>query len=410
MLWEDPMQAFIGFVNLALLASYFSAAQPDAKSILRDAAARYREAKTFHLEWETKITSSSPYSGGWAKQTYVVAADEHRYHWEGGGSGLRGLRINDGQNDWFYRAGLHEYSVAQSNGATESGPRARGGAGGTTEGWIKSSMQSLLHLDDDADAAEIERSEVLTIANTKVPCYVVHASHSISFRQGVTSTKDDTYWIDTKTGLVRKAVLATSGPVTADDDMDGQTRTIEITYTRSDVGTAPDPTLFVFTPPADAYLTDDARQPMAKPVIIGNASPPLKLEDKSGVTFDLAELKGKVELVHFWASWCGACLEEMKALTQLPNSYADKGLVIVAVDEDEVPERGDSYFSSQKYEWRNLHDAGETNRRAWGATGYPFLVIVDRDGKVTWTNMGAGKGFLDTLTSQLNKPELALAP
>jgi hypothetical protein len=47
---------------------------------------------------------------------------------------------------------------------------------------------------------------------------------------------------------------------------------------------------------------------------------------------------------------------------------------------------------------------------AWGAAGYPFLVIVDRDGKVTWTNMGAGKGFLDTLTSQLNKPELALAP
>jgi ABC-type phosphonate transport system ATPase subunit len=100
----------------------------------------------------------------------------------------------------------------------------------------------------------------------------------------------------------------------------------------------------------------------------------------------------------------------MKTLTQLRQSYAEKGLVIVAVDEDEAPERGDSYFSSQKYQWRNLHDAGETNRRTWGATGYPFLVIVDRDGKVAWTNMGAGKGFLDTLTSQLNKPELALIP
>jgi len=403
------MKTFIGFMSLVLLGS-FSAAQPDAKSILREAASRYREAKTFHLEWETKITSSSPYSSSWSKQSYVVAADEHRYHWEGKGSGLRGLRINDGQNDWFYRGALHEYSVAQSNPVAESGPRVRGVAGGTTEGWIKSSMQSLLHLDDDADAAEMQRSEVLTIASTKVPSYVIHATHAISFRQGVTSTKDDIYWVDMKTGLVRKAVLSTTGPVSADDDMDGQTRTIEITYTTSDLGTAPDPALFNFTPPADAYLIDDSRQPMSKPVIIGAASPPLKLKDKNGAPFDLADLKGKVALIHFWASWCAACLEEMKAFTQLPKSYADRGLVIVAVDEDEVPERGDSYFSSQKYEWRNLHDAGEINRREWGAAGYPFLVIVDRDGKVAWTSMGAGKGFLDTLTLQLNKPELALAP
>ncbi|MGA8506410.1 MAG: TlpA disulfide reductase family protein [Candidatus Sulfotelmatobacter sp.] len=130
--------------------------------------------------------------------------------------------------------------------------------------------------------------------------------------------------------------------------MDGQTRTIEITYTRSDLGTALDPALFAFTPPADAYLIDDARQPIAKPVTIGSASPPLKLKDKSGVAFDLSDLKGKVALVHFWASWCGACLEEMKTLTQLPQSYAEKGLVIVAVDEDEAAERGDCYFSSQK--------------------------------------------------------------
>jgi thiol-disulfide isomerase/thioredoxin/outer membrane lipoprotein-sorting protein len=404
------MQTFIAFVSIVLLNSSLSAVQPDVKSILRDAAARYREAKTFHLEWETTITVSSPYSSSWSKQTYVVAADEHRYHWEGRGSGLRGLRINDGQNDWFYRASVHEYSVAQSNSATEPSPRARGVAGGSTEGWIKSSMQGLFHLDDDADAAEMQRSEVLTIANTKVQCYVVRASRSISLRQGVTSTKDDTYWIETKTGLVRKAILATNGPMTTDDDMDGQIRTIEITYTRSDLGTALDPALFNFTPPADAYLIDDARKPISKPVTIGNASPPLKFKDKSGVAFDLSDLKGKVALVHFWASWCGACLEEMKALRQLPQSYADKGLVIVAVDEDEVPERGDSYFSSQKYEWRNLHDAGETNRRTWGAAGYPFLAIVDRDGNVAWTNMGAGKGFWDMLTSQLNKPELAFAP
>ncbi|HEY4933522.1 MAG TPA: hypothetical protein VII23_18310, partial [Terriglobales bacterium] len=76
----------------------------------------------------------------------------------------------------------------------------------------------------------------------------------------------------------------------------------------------------------------------------------------------------------------------------------------------ELPERGDVYFSSQKYVWANLHDSGEIYRKSWGAAGYPFLVILDRDGKVAWAGMGVGKGVLDTLLSQLNKPELGLAP
>jgi thiol-disulfide isomerase/thioredoxin len=396
------MQTLFGFLSFVLLtsSSLFSGVQPDARSLLRDAAKHYRDTTAFHLAWETKITSSSPYSSGWSKQMYVVAADGRKYHWEAEGNGLHSLRINDGESDWFYRPSMHQYSVARSDATKPGPPQARGGAGGTTEGWIKSAMQSLLHLDDDANAAEMQSEEVLTIGTVKIPCYVVHARHSMSFRQGVTSTRDNTFWIEKNTGLVRKAILATSGPVAVEDDLDEQTRTVEITYTKLDLGAAPDPALFVFKAPADAYLVEDARQPMARAVSAGSAPPALKLKDKDGRIFDLGELKGKVTLVHFWASWCGACLEEMKTLAQLPKSYADKGLVIVGVDEDELPERGDVYFSSQKYVYR----------KSWGAAGYPFLVILDRDGKVAWASMGVGKGFLDTLLSQLNKPELGLAP
>ncbi|MGA9543293.1 MAG: TlpA disulfide reductase family protein [Candidatus Sulfotelmatobacter sp.] len=403
------MQRPVTAAMLILWVAPLFALQPDAKSLLRDAAARYRDAKSFRIEFETTITSSSPYSSGWSKQMYVVAVADHKYHWEGRGTGLRGVRINDGQSDWFYVPGMHEYSV-QSADSTKPRLSVRGTAGGTTESWIKSAIHSLLHLDDDADASVMQREEVLRIAKAKIPCYVVHAVQSMSFREGTNSTQNNTYWIEKATRLVRKAVLSKTGPVSGDDDENDKTRTVEITYTRVDLDTAPDPSLFEFKPPADAYLIDDARQPISPPLSIGSPAPALKLTDKNGVSFDLAEFKGKVTLVDFWATWCGACLEEMKAIAQLPQSYSDNGLVIVSVDEDETSRRGDDYFSSQKFNWRNLHDTGEIHRRTWGVTAFPLLILVDRDGKIIWTDAGAGPNFLETLRSQLDKPELRLNP
>ena len=403
------MQRSVTVSVLLLWAMPLLASHPDAKSLMRDAAARYRDATSFRIEFETTISTSSPYSHGWLKQIYTVAAADHKYHWEEKGSGMTGLRISDGQTDWFYRPNAREYSVRPTDSPKLSS-QAHGAAAGTTDGWIRAAIHSLLQLDDDADASVLERDETLRIEKTKFPCYVVHAVQSMSLREGTSSTRDHTYWLDKANGLVRKAVLSTSGPVSADDDENDKTRTVEIIYTRVDLDTTPDPSLFEFTPPADAYLIDDARQPMSQPLALGSVAPALKLIDKSKYSFDLTEVRGKVTLVNFWATWCKPCMEEMKAIAQLPQSYADNGLVIVSVDEDESPELGDKYFGSQNFHWRNLHDIGEIHRRVWGVTVFPLLVLVDRDGKVTWTNTGASPTLLETLRSQLDKPELKLNP
>ena len=105
------MRIPVTLATLLLWLSPLFALPPNAKSLLHDAAARYRNSKSFRLEFETTITSSSPYSHGWSKQLYAVAAADHKYHWEQKGSGLTGLRISDSQSDWFYRPGAHAYSV-----------------------------------------------------------------------------------------------------------------------------------------------------------------------------------------------------------------------------------------------------------------------------------------------------------
>ena len=397
-------------VSISLLWTLsVSASQPDAKSLLCDAAVRYRTAQSFRIEFETRITSSSPYSNGWSTQIHMVAAADHKYHYEVEGSGGRRIRINDGQSDWFYSPNMHEYSVQPvEEGKARSA--VRGTSAGTTEGWIKSAIHSLLNLDEDADVAVVQHDEVLRIGKSKIPCTVVRTLREMSFREATNSVRENTYWIEKASGLVRKAVLVSRGPVSLEDDESDKTRTVEITYTRTQLDTALDPSLFQFKPPSDAYLTEDARQPISPPRAVGSAAPGLKLTDKNGGLFDLAELKGKVVLVDFWATWCGACLEEMKAISRLPQSYSDHGLVIVSVDEDEAPERGDSFFSSHQLRWRNLHDIGEVHRKNWGVSAFPLLVLVDRDGRIAWTSTGTGAGFSETLRSQLDKPELLLKP
>lgn len=383
------------------------ASQPDPKSLLRDAAAHYRNARSFRIEFETKITSSTPFSNSWSKQRYLVARADQKYHYEADGSGGQRIRINDGESDWFYRPLTHQYSV-QRPGGGELRSAARGTAGGTTEAWINAGIHSLLDLDEDAEGSVMQHDEALRIGQSKFHCFVIRTVREMSFREGTNSVHSSTYWIEESSGLVRKAVLVNRGPTSLEDDEAEKMRTVEIIYRRVDLDRAPDLSLFHFQPPAGAYMVEDSRVPISQPVAIGSTAPGLKLRDRDGGSFDLAELKGKVVLVDFWTSWCGACLEEMKAIAQLPQSYSARGLVIVSLDEDEEPERGDNLFFSQQFHWRNLHDIGEIQRRNWGVSAFPMLILVDRGGKIAWTSTGISASFSETLRSQLEKPELLL--
>jgi thiol-disulfide isomerase/thioredoxin/outer membrane lipoprotein-sorting protein len=393
-----------------LLTSFAFCAEPDAAQLLRNAAKQYRESQNYRLEWETKITETTPFSNGWSKQSYVVAVSDKKVRFERKGSGPNWVRISDGETDWFLDPGLRQYSIQPADPSKPIGPAVAGTAAGTAQGWVKSSVQSLQRLDGEAASADIEKDETLKIGPSAFSCAVVHSLQATSYREGVESSRESRYWIDKATGLVRKSVTVTRGPRSFSDDVNDQTRTIETLYTTVDFGKPPDPSLFVFTPPMDAYLIDDARQTIARPLTLGSIPPPLQLTRKDGQMLNLADLRGKVVLVQFWASWCGGCLEEMKALAELPKSYLDKGLVILAVDEDEVPQRGDDYLGSKNYVWLNLHDKGAVTRAVWGINGYPGVVLLDRDGKAVWIGVGFDKNSNATLRAQLDDPKLGLAP
>ena len=97
---------------------------------------------------------------------------------------------------------------------------------------------------------------------------------------------------------------------------------------------------------------------------ISTASAALKVGDDFPdlATFQLegrpaAALKGKVVIVDFWASWCGPCKESFPAMNDLQKKYGDKGLVIVAVNEDEEKSDMQDFLKANAASFTVLRDA-----------------------------------------------------
>ncbi|MBJ6799566.1 TlpA disulfide reductase family protein [Geomonas propionica] len=115
----------------------------------------------------------------------------------------------------------------------------------------------------------------------------------------------------------------------------------------------------------------------AAPVRIGVPAPDFRLPALAGEGKSLAQYRGKIVLVNFWASWCPYCRDEMPSMDRLVKSFPKGELVVVAVNvEKKVPER----FRKLPFTFDFLSDANGFVQQRYGASRLPDTFIVDRKG------------------------------
>jgi len=112
-------------------------------------------------------------------------------------------------------------------------------------------------------------------------------------------------------------------------------------------------------------------------------APPVVLKDVKGRTIRLSDLKGKVVLLNFWATWCPPCRAEIPDLVKWQKEYAFQGLQVIGVTYPPTDRRKVRSFILElkitypvllgQKKTKALFDAGET---------LPFSVLIDREGKV----------------------------
>ncbi len=124
--------------------------------------------------------------------------------------------------------------------------------------------------------------------------------------------------------------------------------------------------------------------------VTGKAAPlQFTLKDMNGVDVKLANFKGKVILLNFWATWCGPCRAEIPSLVELQQQYG-KDLVVLGVSVDDPIEKLKPYATEMKMNYPVLVGNGRDDvQDAYGPLwGIPVSVFVDRDGKIAKKHSG----------------------
>ena len=120
----------------------------------------------------------------------------------------------------------------------------------------------------------------------------------------------------------------------------------------------------------------------------GKATFDFVLKDQNNQAVRLADYKGKVVIVNFWATWCGPCKIEIPDFVKLYAQYKDKGLVIVGISIDDSPEQLQAFMREFHMNYPVVQMRPEVED-AWGPFyGYPTSFIVARDGSICTKHIG----------------------
>ena len=121
-------------------------------------------------------------------------------------------------------------------------------------------------------------------------------------------------------------------------------------------------------------------------------APSFTLPSRSGDTVSLAQLKGKVVMLNFWASWCGPCRQEMPLLEQMHKRYSALGFTLVGVNVDANSKDAEDWLSKTPVSFPVLFDRESKVSKLYDVSAMPSTVFIDRQGNVRYLHRGYKAG------------------
>jgi peroxiredoxin len=139
----------------------------------------------------------------------------------------------------------------------------------------------------------------------------------------------------------------------------------------------------------------------------GAAAPQFSLAGRGGQNVSLAQYKGQVVMINFWASWCGPCRQEMPLLESIYKKYNKLGFTMLGVNVEPDSNAANAWLKETPVSFPILYDTESKVSKLYDVAGMPTSVIIDRAGKVRLIHRSYRPGdeneYLDSIRSLIRE-------
>ncbi|HXM70487.1 MAG TPA: TlpA disulfide reductase family protein [Thermoanaerobaculia bacterium] len=156
---------------------------------------------------------------------------------------------------------------------------------------------------------------------------------------------------------------------------------------------------------AESRLRQGGR-PLPAALRPGDAAPEAILETLDGDYLRVSQLRGKVVVLDFWATWCGPCMAALPSLKRLAQAHGDRPdrpFALVSVSADTNGARLREFVASHEMGWTQCWDGNSDAQRAYGVRNLPTYFVIDPAGRILYVKAGWGRSTEQELGRQVEK-------
>lgn len=132
-------------------------------------------------------------------------------------------------------------------------------------------------------------------------------------------------------------------------------------------------------------------------------APDFTLPSNSGENVRLAEQRGQVVMLNFWASWCGPCRQEMPLLDDMSKRYSSAGFVLYGVNVEEDNTDALKLIKQLGVSFPILWDAESKASSLYNVDAMPTTVLIDKKGQIRYVNRGYKAGDENKYRDQIRE-------
>jgi thiol-disulfide isomerase/thioredoxin len=149
---------------------------------------------------------------------------------------------------------------------------------------------------------------------------------------------------------------------------------------------------------------------LSLPALAGSSAgpaPAFTLGSRGGQDVSLAQYKGQVVMINFWASWCGPCRQEMPLLESIYKKYNRMGFTMLGVNVEPDSQKANEWLKDTPVSFPILYDKDSKVSKLYDVAGMPSTVIIDRNGNLRALHRGYKPGdeneYLDSIRTLIRE-------